>query len=161
MKDRFCFRFGITLQHYDEEGEDIETSIICETEAVFDSGSVGVDLDTLENVIKSLHLSEERERTLWNALYEYELCEDWFVFDPDFIEQCTGRKDMNGKLIYEGDLVMVDGYIDKYKVIWDEERCCFAIDHLSKILPLGASSFASVAIPMIIIGNIHDKKDEK
>ena len=73
-------------------------------------------------------------------------------------EQCTGRKDINGTLIYEGDLVMVDGYIDKYKVIWDKEICSFAIDHIAKFLPLGSSSFASVAIPMVIIGNIHDKK---
>ena len=77
--------------------------------------------------------------------------------EGDFIvEQCTGRKDINGTLIYEGDLVMVDGYIDKYKVIWDKEICSFAIDHITKFLPLGSSSFASVAIPMVIIGNIHE-----
>lgn len=81
--------------------------------------------------------------------------------EGDFIiEQCTGRKDINGTLIYEGDLVMVDGYIDKYKVIWDKEICSFAIDHIAKFLPLGSSSFASVAIPMVIIGNIHENKEE-
>ena len=160
MNDRFKFRCGITISHYDDDGNDIDTLLLIDTVNLFNNGEVGIDRIEIVKAIKRLNLSEEKERTIWQSLEQYEIFDDdFYSIPPDFIEQCTGRKDMNGKLIYEGDLVMVDGYIDKYKVIWDEERCCFAIDHLSKIFPLGASSFASVAIPMIIIGNIHDKKD--
>ena len=158
MNDRFKFRCGITISHYDDDENDIDTFLLINDVSVFDDGDVGFNRESLKEAVKRKNLSEEEERTLWNSLDEYEVFEDWYQMPADFIEQCTGRKDINGTLIYEGDLVMVDGYIDKYKVIWDKEICSFAIDHIAKFIPLGSSSFASVAIPMVIIGNIHNKK---
>ena len=164
MSDRFKFRCGITISHYDEDGNDIETLLLVNNISIFDDGEVGFDRESLKESVKEAvireNLSEEEERTLWNSLDEYEVFDEWYQMPADFIEQCTGRKDINGTLIYEGDLVMVDGYIDKYKVIWDKEICSFAIDYIAKFLPLGSSCFASVAIPMVIIGNIHENKEE-
>ena len=158
MNDRFNFRFGVTISHYDENDEDIETTIICETEAVFDDGTVGVCKETLENVITSLHLSKERERTLWNALYEYERIEDWFVLDPYFIEQCTGLKDKNGKLIYEGDLIRSPNNSNLLEVIW-EKGVWQTKEYREKGMHEQFLYILATEYGVEIVGNIHENKE--
>ena len=76
------------------------------------------------------------------------------IFDNDnFIPmQCTGIKGKNGKLIYEGDVVM---YAYKYKgyVYWEEDDASFYIRDIcsGEVYPL-------TLYDVKIIGNIHQNK---
>ena len=78
-------------------------------------------------------------------LLELEDCSSYIV------EQCTGLKDKNGKLIYEGDIVT--GFFNNNKVIWDKGSFC--VDDGSGVFDeLTRSNEEST-----IIGNIHENPE--
>ena len=70
--------------------------------------------------------------------------------DEAKIEQCTGLKDKNGKLIYEGDIILVDD--DKCPVEWDSENARYNVVGYGEIAYLNYNDIE-------VIGNIHENPE--
>ena len=104
---------------------------------------------------------------------DYGKTDDWVCADTSYgqityrgdrlkdiiLMQCTGLRDKNGKLIYEGDIVNghCGVYWMKMLVIWDEISASFyfkKLDKKGKLLP-----FVSDTTFVEIVGNIYENPE--
>ena len=111
------------------------------------------------------------EKTYKSSDYPFFLCDDGDVLDTHFdirdneviVEQCTGLKDKNGKLIYEGDIVITyyKGEPTGQMYIYHWEAPAFYVEPVEKGKPSGGHYyyFAVENERCEIIGNVHENPD--
>lgn len=160
MQDRFKFRCGITISHYDDDGNDIETSLLVNNISIFNDGDVGFNRESLKEAVERKNLSEEEERTLWNSLDEYEVFEDWYQMPADFIEQCSGLNDKNNCLIWEGDIcIPAKDVADKPGEVYRAESGAYFIKGIMKSGMNYDCNLYWHHYMYEVIGNIHENHD--
>lgn len=78
----------------------------------------------------------DREDWCWNILKDL----NDQLYDRYIVEQFTGLKDMNGKEIFEGDILerVGDGVFTKIVVSWDDKRCRFVTKNIYNLHNDGA-----------------------
>lgn len=118
-------------------------------------------------VIDNRDWSDDKGTMYYDAERAYDYLTDIPVncfgnfFDDDWIvEQCTGLKDKNGNLIYEGDIIKDRGEIT-YKIQWKD--ACFVAVALDNFNYMPDSILVQTWLntwKAEIIGNIHENKGE-
>lgn len=152
---RFKFRaFFEDATFYDDDGNEYTKSFYLYDVALYKDLDCGIGRDDLEAQLreqgfseKEIRMIEEDEFDSWEA--------EWYLFTPSAIEQCTGMKDWNEKLIYEGDLVDLVGY-GVCRVDWVEDTAEFMFQNLDEDLREHVETM--MLYEWKVVGNINNKE---
>ena len=161
MNDRFKFN-AIVSSYYDidtpENYEEFEPQFYLKNVDVFCTGEIGIDYDALFEAVKE-QLKNLTEKEIGQIMQHFEDnsnspdC-DFVTIEPDKILQCTGIKDKNGKLIYEGDVVNGSCGVYWGKMIVEYNVAGFVLNKNGKYL-----NFLEDENYIEVIGNIYENKD--
>lgn len=113
MNDRLRFRAGFKVCYYDKDGNDKELLVnVNDCFAIENGGdAIIINEDIIKDFIKDLSIAEQ------NSVWEYmqanfdETNDYWFIDKLKYLDQCTGLKDQNGRLIYGGDILGNDDFM--------------------------------------------------
>lgn len=153
MNDRFRFRAWVVGQYFSKNDEEKEILVKINDVIVYDDGTIGIDYYSLLKSVCSF-LKDEGERDSLIEYFEDKNCttgDDWYYLEAKFIEQCTGLKDKNGRLIYENDYVKI-GY-EIFRVFWNSTKISLENMLKNDIIDVQKNYI------MEIIGNAHEKRD--
>lgn len=67
-------------------------------------------------------------------------------------EQCTGLKDKNGNLVFECDVVRINGVQESFEVVYAENLCGFGLKHSDGLI---TSVTPSILGGVEVVANIH------
>lgn len=165
MNDRLKFRAYITCNICNDVEEEKEVSFYIYDVAVYSDGMIGFSRDSLLDVLSKLDLTENQKDEIEEHLSENSYCEDyeWVSIEFGKVEQCTELKDKNGKLIYEGDIVITyyNGEPTGQMYIYHWEAPAFYVEPFEKGKPSGRHYyyFAVENERCEVIGNIRENPD--
>lgn len=175
MQDRFKFR-AIVKGYYcldtPEKYEEFEPTIFLEDVDVLSNGEIGIIEDKLEIAIREQHPnidSVDIGYILENFRNDGCGIDDYVTITPEVIYQCTGLKDTNGKLIYEGDIVRESfGETGTYRVEYFPYSAEWQYVNLDDEKPNwemfsiqfeGMSENQGISTDLEIIGNIYENPE--
>lgn len=184
MQDRFKFRAIVKGYYYidtPEKCKEFEPLIFLENIDVLDIGDIGISEEDLEISIRKQYPDLQDvyiERIMENFRDNSNGIDTYITITPERVYQCTGLKDKNGKLIYEGDVVKCgkwdlaardsfrdDEYIEQVGVInYYSKRCRFVVNRTT-IASLNELILPETCLGILgdchieVIGNIYENPE--
>lgn len=156
MTDRLKFRaFYKDFPLCDDEKGDYTKSFMIYNVAVYGGCDVGAYLEQFEDSLSEQGFTEEEIEQVRDFFYSGEY-EDFINFWADDVEQSTGLKDKNGKLIFDGDVVRINGVQESFEVVYAENLCGLGLKHADGLI---TSVTPSVLGCVEVVGNIHENHE--